>query len=510
MCIKLANFPGFAVYPQKHCAIMKAKAFYPPDRVDRFTGYRYYTGASLSLCSKIIALKELGFSLQEIKAQLAANSEEGILKHLRQKRAQLEGEIARAHSRISRLNAAEEQLTEGIKNMFHPIFKEGEVMAVSLHRKIYASAEEARAESISMQKTTHGKNTRRVIVHYETEHKESNLDMGAAVELAAGKSAAHYQDSKLKLFPKTASLICKAGEEAAALRALARFIENAPAQLVGPVYEVHYGDGTVELKAPVCPLSQGAQSQPFPAPEGFVNDEAAVGKWNLLDIVPSREQFLYGHPKCTHGAWLTNLYFLPEGQGYWVIAGWYKGKLFTQTGFPPARHANSYTIETEATTGKKLLFLQMHDARLAPLGGLPEIWVYEKVSDKAFTPEEISLRDKVDLPFVADRHVTGPWRVYDFLQKKEDFQPGKQVTPAGQLFFTRISFSEEGNAVMETQSHTAALSWTKGFLLNKRQHLAPAYEITQAEGREYLFIEWKSGDYMYGGGRVSWYVFVRG
>lgn len=39
-----------------------------PEKIDAFTGYRYYSAAQLSDCYRILALKELGFSLDEIRA----------------------------------------------------------------------------------------------------------------------------------------------------------------------------------------------------------------------------------------------------------------------------------------------------------------------------------------------------------------------------------------------------------------------------------------------------------
>ena len=35
------------------------------------------------------------------------------------------------------------------------------------------------------------------------------------------------------------------------------------------------------------------------------------------------------------------------------------------------------------------------------------------------------------------------------------------------------------------------------------------YEIKTIDGKEYLFKEWKCGDYSFGGGRVYFYVFTR-
>jgi DNA-binding transcriptional MerR regulator len=37
-----------------------------PAQVDRFTGYRYYSATQLQRLNRILALKELGFSLEEV------------------------------------------------------------------------------------------------------------------------------------------------------------------------------------------------------------------------------------------------------------------------------------------------------------------------------------------------------------------------------------------------------------------------------------------------------------
>ena len=39
---------------------------FAPEHVDRFTGYRYYTAAQLPRLNKILALKELGLSLDHL------------------------------------------------------------------------------------------------------------------------------------------------------------------------------------------------------------------------------------------------------------------------------------------------------------------------------------------------------------------------------------------------------------------------------------------------------------
>jgi hypothetical protein len=46
-------------------------------------------------------------------------------------------------------------------------------------------------------------------------------------------------------------------------------------------------------------------------------------------------------------------------------------------------------------------------------------------------------------------------------------------------------------------------------LLDARNETAEAYSVKNINGKDYLFVEWKSGDYTFGGRKPYWYVFVR-
>ena len=51
--------------------------------------------------------------------------------------------------------------------------------------------------------------------------------------------------------------------------------------------------------------------------------------------------------------------------------------------------------------------------------------------------------------------------------------------------------------------------WTKGSVINMHRTTVAAYEIKAINGTEYLFMEWKMGNYIYGGKEPDFYVFVR-
>lgn len=67
-----------------------------PDRTDPDTGYRYYGPAQLARLNRVIALKDLGFTLQQVRAVLDEQVDVDELRGmLRLRRAELEGAMAR-------------------------------------------------------------------------------------------------------------------------------------------------------------------------------------------------------------------------------------------------------------------------------------------------------------------------------------------------------------------------------------------------------------------------------
>lgn len=75
-----------------------------PTRIDRFTGYRYYTVDQLPRLNRIIALKDLGFSLDQIAHMLDERiSTEEMRGMLRMRRAQVEMQIKREAARLQQI-----------------------------------------------------------------------------------------------------------------------------------------------------------------------------------------------------------------------------------------------------------------------------------------------------------------------------------------------------------------------------------------------------------------------
>ncbi|MFH9349197.1 MerR family transcriptional regulator [Kitasatospora sp. NPDC017646] len=77
-----------------------------PARVDPATGYRSYEAGQLARLNRVIALKELGFTLQQVRAVLDEQPDAAELRGmLRLRRAQLAAAIAADEQRLARVEA---------------------------------------------------------------------------------------------------------------------------------------------------------------------------------------------------------------------------------------------------------------------------------------------------------------------------------------------------------------------------------------------------------------------
>jgi DNA-binding transcriptional MerR regulator len=77
-----------------------------PAHVDPHSGYRFYTAAQLRLLNRVIALKDLGFTLQQVKSMIEDKVEPGELRGmLRLRRAELAAQVERDAVRLAQVDA---------------------------------------------------------------------------------------------------------------------------------------------------------------------------------------------------------------------------------------------------------------------------------------------------------------------------------------------------------------------------------------------------------------------
>jgi DNA-binding transcriptional MerR regulator len=242
----------------------------------------------------------------------------------------------------------------------------------------------------------------------------------------------------------------------------------------------------------------------------FEDDPEVIGKWEILGEYDTKESFLTkSEPEeKNYGKDFKEIYFLPGGQRYWVY-GWTKVIVINYNGDYTA--ANPYTIEE--IDGEKYMFANWKSYDYIKYGGKETVLVLKQADNKKYTRVEIAKQDDIDKPFADDKKILGKWKAVAFVRNKDEyFNPDY---PKFNLFFKFTEFKENGWCARiygeENRTITSpAVTWTKNYVLKRFDFdTAEKYEIKTIDGKEYLFIEWKSGDYIWGGRDPAYYVFVR-
>jgi len=119
--------------------------------------------------------------------------------------------------------------------------------------------------------------------------------------------------------------------------------------------------------------------------------------------------------------------------------------------------------------------------------------------------------DDINIPFVDDGLIMGNWIYANFVRSIGDFMPGSEMR-GGETYLSEIKFLADGGLNVKVGSGelgATSFTWSNGHILNHADLTNSAYTIQQIDGVDYLFIEWKSGDYIFRGSDPHYYVFKR-
>lgn len=228
----------------------------------------------------------------------------------------------------------------------------------------------------------------------------------------------------------------------------------------------------------------------------FVNDEQVIGKWVLKAVVKNKEDYKKGN-FVESDYRIKEMYLLPNGEKYWIIS-WTKGYIYFKD------VANPYEIDNVSG----LMYLGIVDNITKEI----EITcVYEKVNDKKYTLDDICKKDDTNIPFISDNNIIGMWEYVDYVFKKENFNPSVKFWK-GNTFLENMAFLPNGEAIVKFKMEnedvkTYPLKYTKDYIFDVcMDDTSSKYEIKTIDGKEYMFLEWKSGDYVFGHLEPNYYV----
>ncbi|MGE5072235.1 MAG: MerR family transcriptional regulator, partial [Anaerolineae bacterium] len=121
-----------------------------PSQTDPVTGYRYYSAEQLTRLNRILALQDLGFSLQQIGDLLDEELPSAqLLGMLRLKRAEMEQAIQAGQQRLRRLEARMAQLDGASAGRTY------DIVLRSVEPQLVASARETVADDERIQAIFH-------------------------------------------------------------------------------------------------------------------------------------------------------------------------------------------------------------------------------------------------------------------------------------------------------------------------------------------------------------------
>ena len=136
--------------------------------------------------------------------------------------------------------------------------------------------------------------------------------------------------------------------------------------------------------------------------------------------------------------------------------------------------------------------------------------IYEKVDSKHYTKQEIAIKDNTNIPFINDEKVIGFWDCVDYVRRVDEFKLGKKNWTED-LFLKKYTFEPSGTLIVayNTTNKLNQINWSKGVVVNKKVETVSEYTIKQIDDQIIMFVEWKSGDYVYGGEINGYYVFKK-
>ena len=243
-----------------------------PSRTDTFTNYRYYSADQLPRLNRILALRDLGFSLEQIGTMLDEElSAEQLIGMLKLKRAEIEQQMQVEQLRMARLEARISQMNGQVgSNPYDIVVREIEPQLVATYREVAPDDERIQYMFEELETYVAQFNARAdkppMSIYHDPEYREENIDAEVVVPL---KSVIPGTDKILVLeLPRIGQVACvvHTGDYATiyqAYNALLSWIESNGYRMKGPIREVYLSYSADGLGFELPPTYLVKEANPF-------------------------------------------------------------------------------------------------------------------------------------------------------------------------------------------------------------------------------------------------------
>ena len=233
-----------------------------PSQTDPFTNYRYYSAEQLPRLNRILALRDLGFSLEQIAEILEDDlSADQLLGMLKLKRLEIEQQVQMENARLARLEARIRQMNESMKQSpYDVVLRDVGPELVATYREV-ASDDERIQQIFDMVETYVARFDQAradrppFTIYYDDEYREREIDAEVAVPLQ--HPIPEGESIRVRKTPSLTQMACvvhlgRYSTIYQAYNALLSWIETNNYQMVGPIREVYirYGADGLNIALP--------------------------------------------------------------------------------------------------------------------------------------------------------------------------------------------------------------------------------------------------------------------
>ncbi|MBN1120553.1 MAG: MerR family transcriptional regulator [Anaerolineae bacterium] len=187
---KIGDFSKLSRVPVKTLRYYDEIDLFQPDHVDQFTGYRYYSVEQLPRLNRILALRNLGFTLKEIAELISGDlPPEQIRGMLQMKQSEIEQHLEAEHARLALVEARLRQIEqENTMSEYDVVIKEIEAQKIASVRETlenYGQAGMLLGKLMMALGQSGGQPIGAPLcLYHDPEYKEKDVDVEAAIPVA--------------------------------------------------------------------------------------------------------------------------------------------------------------------------------------------------------------------------------------------------------------------------------------------------------------------------------------
>ncbi len=245
--IKIGDFSKLSQVSVKTLRYYDEMGLLSPVEVDRFTGYRYYSVSQLPRLNRILALKDLGFALEQI-AQILNDgvTVDQLRGMLMIKKAEQEQRVQEEQDRLTRVEARLRQIEmENVMSNYEVVIKKVEPLQVASVRGIVPTY----SQQSGLWNELYGQVGRYgnqfvgacLSLYYDEEYKERDVDVEVCQPIG-GKVNTQGRVKVYELPAATVACVVHHGPFSTisqAYNALVKWIETGSYRIVGAAREVY-------------------------------------------------------------------------------------------------------------------------------------------------------------------------------------------------------------------------------------------------------------------------------